>query len=90
MGARFSSVPAHYHDPGNPGHYMNVFKTPTMLNDGIIMLNNFAPRANLKRFFKNGVISSGDSEVKEAASRYFCSGEYMDSSKSVWTAASRY
>jgi hypothetical protein len=30
----FSKVPAHYPDPGNPGHYMNVFKTPTTLNDG--------------------------------------------------------
>jgi hypothetical protein len=29
-------------------------------------------RANLKCFFKDGAISSGDSEVKEAASRYFC------------------
>jgi hypothetical protein len=24
-GATFSKVPAHYPDPGNPGHYMNVF-----------------------------------------------------------------
>ena len=31
LGARFSRVPAHYPDPGNPGHYMNVCKTP---NDG--------------------------------------------------------
>jgi hypothetical protein len=23
-------VPAHYPDPGNLGHYMNVFKTPTI------------------------------------------------------------
>jgi hypothetical protein len=29
-------------------------------------------RANIKSFFKDGAISSGDSEVKEAASRYFC------------------
>ena len=28
MKATFSKVPAHYPDPGNPGHYMNVFKTP--------------------------------------------------------------
>jgi hypothetical protein len=27
-------VPAYYPDPGNPGYYMNVFKTPTTLNDG--------------------------------------------------------
>jgi hypothetical protein len=52
---------------------MNVFKTPTTLNDGQQQpVDNFAPRANLKRFFKDGVISSHDSEVKEAASRYFC------------------
>ena len=69
MGATFSKVPAHYPDPGNPGHYMNVFKTPTTLNDGQQQpVNNFAPRANLKCFFKDGAISSGDSEVKEAAS----------------------
>jgi hypothetical protein len=30
------------------------------------------PRANLQCFFKDGAISSGDIEVKEAASRYFC------------------
>jgi hypothetical protein len=44
-----------------------------MLNDGQQQpVDNFAPRAHLKRFFKDGAISSGDSEVKEAASRYFC------------------
>jgi hypothetical protein len=66
-GATFSKVPAHYPDPGNPGHYMNVFKTSTELNDGQQQpVNNFAPRANLKCHF------SGASEVKEAAGRYFC------------------
>jgi hypothetical protein len=73
LGARFSRVPAHYPDPGNPGHYMNMFKIPTMLKDGQQQpVDNFAPRLNLKWFFKDGAISSGDSEVKEAASRYFC------------------
>ena len=68
-----SKVPAHYPDPGNPGHYMNVFKTPTTLNDGQQQpVDNFAPRANLKCFFKDCAISSGASEVKEAAGRYFC------------------
>jgi hypothetical protein len=52
---------------------MNVFKTPTTLNDGQQQpVDNFASRANLKRFFKDGVISSEDSEVKETASRYIC------------------
>ena len=52
---------------------MNVFKIPTTLNDEQQQpVDNFAPRANLKCFFKDGAISSGDSEVKEAASRYFC------------------
>jgi hypothetical protein len=42
-------VPAHYPDPGNPGHYMNMFKTLTTLNDGQQQpVDNFAPRANLK------------------------------------------
>jgi hypothetical protein len=55
-GARFSGVPAHYPDPGNPGHYMNVFKTPTTLNDGQQQpVDNFAPKANLKRFFQQQV-----------------------------------
>ena len=81
VGARFSKVPAHYPHPGNLSHYMNVFKTPTTLNDGQqqpvdkLLLLNFAPRANLKCFFKDDAISSGDSDVKEAASRYFCWGE---------------
>ena len=52
MGARFSRVQAHYPDPGNPGHYMNVFKTPTMLNNGQQQPVDFAPRANLKWFLK--------------------------------------
>ena len=53
---------------------MNMFKTPTTLNYGQQQpVDNFAPRANLKCcFFKDGVISSGASEVKEAAGRYFC------------------
>jgi hypothetical protein len=61
LGATFSKVPAHYPDPGNPGHYMNVSKTPTTLNDGEQQpLDNFAARANLKCvFFKDGAISSG-------------------------------
>jgi hypothetical protein len=43
-----------------------------MLNDGQQQpVDNFAPRVNLKQFFKDGVISSDDSEVKEAASWYF-------------------
>jgi hypothetical protein len=51
VGATFSKVPAHYPDPGNPGHYMNVFKTT--LNDGQQQpVDNFAPRANLKMFLK--------------------------------------
>jgi hypothetical protein len=66
VGARFSKVPAHYPDPGNPGHYMNVLKTPTTLNDGQQQpVDNFAPRANLKRFFK------------EAASRYFVEKKHV-------------
>ena len=53
VGATFSKVPAHYPDPGNPGHYMNVFKTPTTLNDEQQQpVDNFAPRANLKCFLK--------------------------------------
>ena len=73
-GATFSKIPAHY--PGNPDHYINVFKTPTTLNDGQQQpVDNFAPGANLKCFFKDGAISSGASEVEEAAGRYFCRGE---------------
>jgi hypothetical protein len=53
VGARFSRVPEHYPDPGNPGHYMNVFKTLTTLNDGQQQpVDNFDPRANLKCFLK--------------------------------------
>ena len=75
MGARFSRIPVHYPDPGNPGHYMNVFKTPTALNDRQEQpVDDFASRAMQSKMFfiKDGAISSGDSEVKEAASRYFC------------------
>jgi hypothetical protein len=52
---------------------MNVLKTPSTLNDGQQQpVDEFVPRANLKRVFKDDAISSGDSEVKEAASRYIC------------------
>jgi ABC-type polar amino acid transport system ATPase subunit len=55
---------------------MNVFKTPSTLSDGQQQrVDNFAPRVNLKCFFEDSAISSGDSEVKEAASQYFCFGE---------------
>ena len=48
-GATFSKVPARQPDPRNPGHYMNVFMTPTTLNDGQQQpVDNFVPRANLK------------------------------------------
>ena len=50
---------------------MNVFKTPTTLNDGQQQPVIISPlRANLKCFFKDGAISSGASDVKEAAGRY--------------------
>ena len=53
VGATFCKVPAHNPDPGNTGHHMNVFKTPTTLNDGQQQpVDNFAPRANLKFFLK--------------------------------------
>jgi hypothetical protein len=52
---------------------MNVFKTTTIPNDGQQQpVDNFAPRANLKCFFKDGAISSGASEATEAAGQYFC------------------
>jgi hypothetical protein len=41
-------------------------------------VDDFAPRANLKRLFRDGAISSGDSEkVKEAASRYFVEEKHV-------------
>ena len=72
MGVRFSRVPAHYPDSGNPGYYMNVFTPCTLNHVQQQPVDDFVPRANLKRFFKDDAISTGDSEAKEAASRYFC------------------
>jgi hypothetical protein len=79
VGARFSRVPAHYPDPENRAHYMNVFKTSTTLNDGQQQpVDDFAPGANLKLHFQDGAISSGDSEkVKEAARRYFVEEKHV-------------
>jgi hypothetical protein len=40
---------------------MNVFKTLITLNDGQQQLvDDFVPRANLKRFLKDDAISSGE------------------------------
>ncbi len=58
---------------------MNVFETLTTINDGQQQpVDDFAPRANLRWLFKDGAISSGDSEkVKEAASRYFVEEKHV-------------
>ena len=51
---------------------MNVFTPCTINHVQQQPVDDFVPRANLKRFFKDDAISTGDSEAKEAASRYFC------------------
>ena len=68
-----------YPDPENPGHYLNMFKTPTTINDGQQRpVDDFAPRANLKQLFKDGAILSGDSEnVKEVESLYFVEEKHV-------------
>jgi hypothetical protein len=43
-----------------------------MMDNNNLLIISPLIKANLKRFCKDGVISSDDSEVKEAASRYFC------------------
>jgi hypothetical protein len=58
---------------------MNVFKTPTTLNgEQQQPVDDFERWANLKRLFKDGAISSGNSEkAKEAASRYFVEEKHV-------------
>lgn len=51
VGPRFSRIPAPFPDPQNPGHYMNVFKTPTLNDKKMRQVDDFAPRANIKKTF---------------------------------------
>ena len=44
-------------DPENPGHYKNVFQT-LEINEEQRQVDDFLPRANLKKIFAEGDISS--------------------------------
>jgi len=58
---------------------MHVFTTPTTQDDGNPRsTDDFAPRANIKRLFKAGAISSSDSEkLKEVSRHYYVDEKYV-------------
>jgi hypothetical protein len=56
-----SRIPQPIPSAENPGHYDDVFKTPLQRDNGTpYEIDAFAPRANLKKMFKRGNISSKD------------------------------
>lgn len=64
-------VPEPHPDKDNEGHYMDVFRTPTDTLDGQLRpIDQFAPRANLKKLFGDNEISiSNDKEIKDFAAK---------------------
>ena len=60
IGPKFSRIPAPYPDPDNAGHYLPLSKTPRMINGKTRAIDYLAPRANIRKLFKDGSISSSN------------------------------
>ena len=63
VGPKFSRIPPPYPDPDNGGHYLHLSKTPRTINGKARALDNLAPRANIRKLFKDGSISSSKNFV---------------------------
>ena len=64
-------IPQPKPDEDNPGHYLPVFKTPLVDNEGKIReVDDWQPRVHITSLFKEGKISLNDKDaIKETASR---------------------
>ena len=73
VGKEFSRVPAPYPDYTNRGHYLSVFNTPTTSKDGKPReVDDFAPRANIKKLFKSGKLASNNVQQIQEAAKSLC------------------
>ena len=72
VGPKFSRIPAPYPDPDNAGHYLPLSKTPRTINGNARAIDDLAPRANIRKLFKDGSISSSNCEKLRTFSEEFC------------------
>ena len=73
VGPRCSRVPSPMPDPNNEGCYLPLSDTSTAtVNGDLRVIDDFAPRANIRKQFKNGLISSSNCEQISSFSKTFC------------------
>ena len=72
VGAKFSRIPAPYPDPDNASHYLPLSKTPRTINGKARAIDDRAPRANIRKLFKDGSISSSNCEKLRTFSEELC------------------
>ena len=66
-------IPRPFPDEKNHGHYLDVFSTPTLTEDGSPReINDFLPRANIKKRFFEGILNSSDKQALSNLSRELC------------------
>ena len=77
-GPVMSRVPEPCPDKDNQGHYMDVFKSSNYTATGEIRpIDQFAPRANLKKLFAEGKIASYDNKaIDDFTKKYIVSKEH--------------
>ena len=71
VGPVASRIPQPMPDRENPGHYMDVFDTPSMNGDSSRQADDYLPRAQIKIRFREGVLSASNEEAIRAFSREF-------------------
>ena len=72
VGPRCSRIPSPMPDPNNEGHYLPLSDTSTTtVNGDLRVIDSFAPKANIRKQFKNGLISSGNCEQISSFSKTF-------------------
>ena len=71
VGPVASRIPQPMPDRENPGHYMDVFDTPSMNGDSSRQADDYLPRAQIKIRFREGVLSASNEEAIRAFSTEF-------------------
>lgn len=68
-----SRIPVPQSDPNNKRHYLPFSETQITVNDKMrVPINDFAPRANIRKQFKSSFISSNNCEQFSSFSKTFC------------------